>query len=350
METSVHVGEHNSMPSAVDLAKLFFAVCVIAIHVDLVSLFPDRAGWYVEHMLFRLAVPFFFVCTGFFHGKKFLPVANTPQAMGVCVAYCRRNLPAFLLWSAVGLITYAFNAIASGRQPLEVALLLIRTAIFYPRGAMWFVLASMLAVLMIGALWRKRGLLMFIAIAGYTFALLCNNYYFIIDGTPAGNLAMTFVRIFVSARNFLGVGLLQVGLGMWLSSSSCPISKWDRRAVLLALLACSVILLLEVSYTYGKPFLDDGSLFVSMPIIAILVLELCLRLRMPYSRAVSQEMRKLSGDLYYLHPPINQTAGEAIMALSGSVALRFLTVLALCSLVCIVVRRCGNEVVRRFIP
>lgn len=49
----------------VDFMKFFFMLCVIAIHSHIENIF-GRAGWYITHCIFRLAVPFFFIASGFF--------------------------------------------------------------------------------------------------------------------------------------------------------------------------------------------------------------------------------------------------------------------------------------------
>lgn len=53
----------------IDILKFFFMLCVIALHCHIELVF-GRAGWYVLHCIFRLAVPFFFVASGFFFMSK----------------------------------------------------------------------------------------------------------------------------------------------------------------------------------------------------------------------------------------------------------------------------------------
>lgn len=45
--------------NAVDLLKLLFAICVVGIHTQVLDQFSERTNWYITHLLFRLAVPFF---------------------------------------------------------------------------------------------------------------------------------------------------------------------------------------------------------------------------------------------------------------------------------------------------
>ena len=59
------IGTNKKEYNFVDVLKFFFMLCVIAIHCNIESIF-GRTGWYILHCIFRLAVPFFFVASGFF--------------------------------------------------------------------------------------------------------------------------------------------------------------------------------------------------------------------------------------------------------------------------------------------
>ena len=55
----------------IDFLKLFFALCIVGIHTDLVKIFPsEHTQWYVMQVVFRMGVPFFFVVSGYFLGRK----------------------------------------------------------------------------------------------------------------------------------------------------------------------------------------------------------------------------------------------------------------------------------------
>ena len=70
----------------IDYAKLFFAVCIVVIHTD-VFLSTRLSSWMILHGICRLAVPFFFITSGFFFGKKLLISKNIKQDL---VKYCKR--------------------------------------------------------------------------------------------------------------------------------------------------------------------------------------------------------------------------------------------------------------------
>ena len=63
------IGTNKKNYNFIDILKFLFMLCVIAIHCHIELIF-GRAGWYILHCIFRLAVPFFFIASGFFFAAK----------------------------------------------------------------------------------------------------------------------------------------------------------------------------------------------------------------------------------------------------------------------------------------
>lgn len=56
----------------IDIFKFIFSICIVAILTGLLSATSQNINWYLTHMILRLAVPFFFIVSGFFYGKKII--------------------------------------------------------------------------------------------------------------------------------------------------------------------------------------------------------------------------------------------------------------------------------------
>lgn len=83
----------------VDLCKFIACICIVCIHT---AAFSDLIGgyYYLEACVFRLAVPFFFVASGFFFGRK---LSQENGSKSVLQGYIKRlGIPLFF-WELVNI-------------------------------------------------------------------------------------------------------------------------------------------------------------------------------------------------------------------------------------------------------
>lgn len=335
--------------NAIDIMKLFFAICIVGIHTNVLDHFSSRCNWYVTHLLFRLAVPFFFITSGFFFGRKFLQISgDKTERLNICHQYIHKNLPMFIFWGGFGLIWYTITLIIE--QDKFVIIKMIRTALFYPRGAMWYLAASMVAIWIIGELWNHKNLLILIALGGYSFALLANTYYFLVENTWVGQIINLYMKIFISARNAIGVGILYIGLGIWISSENNPLRQWNTKRIVSMCCILFIIYYIEVTITYGKHVLDDSSCFIVLPLFSMMLFLLIQRTYVPVSREQSFEIRKLSVYLYCLHPAIDSIGRTYILKKFNSYVLYFFINLMLCLTIWMLTKKSKNKIIRTVLP
>lgn len=290
----------------IDILKLCFAFCILLLHTGYADGWPVLLEWYTTRMVLRLGVPFFFVASGYFFSKRFLGAAQHRASRTEAVKhYVIPKLLPFAVWSAVSLLFYALELLGEGTALPRMLAMLVRQQLFYPRGAMWFLLACIVAVIIIHLLWPRKKLLIALAVLGYGFALLCNTYYYIVENTAMARLIDAYLHIFISARNGLGVGLLYIGLGIWLGSGQCPVTRWSTSKLALATAAFYLLLFVEVTLCINKHTSEDNSLFLALPGLVCCLLLLAQRITVPISHAASIRCRRLSVYLFYLHFPIH---------------------------------------------
>ncbi|MDO5138712.1 MAG: acyltransferase family protein [Oscillospiraceae bacterium] len=330
--------------SVVDLFKLIFALLIVARHTDLISTCPDPFNWYFKHLVYRLAVPYFFVVSGYFFGKKILAGQDSHVRFEACKQYVIKLFPPLVFWGLIGLVRYAIGLFRE--NSVNIPIKLIQTALFYPKGAMWYLWASILAVCTICALWEHKKTLVLIGICGYAFALLCNSYFFFVSGTPIGNLVTAYMGVFITARNFLGVGVLFIGIGIWLSSDKCVVKRLTKPVLITLLCFFYALFFLEVWFIRGKEVLDDTSLFFALPALTLLLVELTLRTKTRYSASRSIEMRRLSTDLYYSHRAFNDYIGSVLVSIFPNNVLKFIVVLTLCLCLHYITKNSHNKFIR----
>ena len=82
----------------IDIFKLIFALGIVALHTGFLLNF--NFGYYVHSFFFRLGVPFFFLCSGFFLASK----VEEKNKKDVFLKYLKKLFTIYLILSFVYLI------------------------------------------------------------------------------------------------------------------------------------------------------------------------------------------------------------------------------------------------------
>jgi len=280
--------------SLVDIVKLFFAVGIVLIHS---GVFNDNSNlfiWIIEHALFKIGVPFFFVASGFFLESK---LAREVDKKDTIRKYFKRLLIPFVVWL---LLNYYFVATSWNCQNiLSLILTTIRNLVFYPWGSMWYILALIVAIAIIIPFYKK-GKLKKIVIVGaflYIFALLCNNYYFLLDNTPIQPHINKLLNIVVSLRNGIFEGLYFVSIGMY-TSILLREKKINFKLNNIIFFVSYVLFIIEIVLIHGLNYKDDHSLFIMLytliPSLFIFLLQFNVDIK-------SKIYRNYSTGIYFSH-------------------------------------------------
>lgn len=145
--------------SLVDLGKLFFAVCVVAIHTN-----AFHGNKIIHSYIFALAVPFFFIASGFFLGRKIGMTKDKEEYRECLKGYGRKLLVPYLIWG----IWYFFVESAANMIVEHMSLTEALKHQFFswviasPGGGFWYiqVILILIVVLMItDKKWFRLGLL-----------------------------------------------------------------------------------------------------------------------------------------------------------------------------------------------
>lgn len=285
----------------IDFLKLFFALCIVGIHTDIVKIFPsEHTQWYVMQVVFRMGVPFFFVVSGYFLGGKLWNCTDRKEQWHCVGKYIIKLLPPYLVWSIANLIVaiplWYRNL---GGDLKAVHMMIIKTILFYPTGAMWFVLACVIGAFLLCLFWRHKIVMVFFAIAAHTFALFANTYYFVIANTPLHKVIDRYLEIFLNPRKGIYVGFPLLMIGAFLAYPDLIRhfrASWAAELTILAAIA----LVLEMTFIYGKETKDDISLCISflilVPCMVVFFLQKDILHRIPMKWA-----RELSTCIFYPH-------------------------------------------------
>ena len=292
---------------------------------------PYLEYYFVTRFLFRLAVPFFFVSSGYF--------LRLSLEKGKSIkTYCFRLLKPLIVFELLNTVAEEYASIESGTSVLSSIIDAVRHVLFYPYGAMWFLQACIVGSLLLYSFYRRKRMHMGLAIGVllYSFALICNNYYFLIADIPIlQNVVIGYMNTFISARNGLFVGFLFLMLGYFVKD----LQRCKKQILLVLMLVLTAIYIFEIVLTYEKEYLDDGALYLTHIVLLPCMMALLLQVRVNMNNQFSLLLRNLSTGIYMLH----RLLFVVLEGLISSSFLNCLVVIGLAMMICLIVYRWEME-------
>ena len=286
--------------------KFFFAVCIVALHAYAFDWLPKSVYFMIHKGVFRLAVPYFFVASGYFFALN-LPDNCRNNGAKVDTArnrYCRRILYPFIVFSIINTVQQCVSVEMQNGWTVSVAVGLVKHVVFMPYGGMWYLLASMVGIILLAEVIKRNRLHagLVIGLVLYGFALLCNNYYFIAQKTPLIGVVDGYLDWFVSPRNGVLTGFLFLAIG-----AKCRdwVGRWSEKQLLRRLIPLYILYVAEfvLVYVVGIPK-DDGSLYIMQVLVVPVLFLLTCQHKVSMATQRSKLLRNLSTGMYLLHLPI----------------------------------------------
>jgi len=284
----------------IDVLKFIFAILIMCLHGRLFK--GSLQGLFFEKIIVRLAVPFFFVSSGFFYGKK----VYAQRTLGAITKnYISRLAEKLLIFEPISILIYiVVNEYHF--SILKLVLKAIQKILFYPPGALWYIQAVIIAIILLVPFIKreKEKTALFLGLLLYLFALLCNRYYFLCEGTVVEPIVTIYMRLCISARNGVFMGLLYVSIGVLIAK------KWDdlqqkKTLFSVLMLVSGICLVLEVCLTNNKTGMDDNALFIAHLILipALFICAGCKQVPWVKNHINTKILRNLSTSIYLLHSP-----------------------------------------------
>ncbi|WP_164239028.1 acyltransferase family protein [Weissella cibaria] len=270
----------------VDLSKFILAILVVSIH----------AGVPVAGLFGRLAVPYFFIVSGYFYFKKYNLLTDGSVKLKSFVAYSKRIAILLFVWTAMYLPLIAYKFYLSGNFSIvKVGFLTIMGRLPGFEVA-WYLSASILGLgillLMVHFMGAKLTFgitilfeLFFIALCGYHGILVQWNEAF--DSGLINILAFTFVRSW-----------FYLMVGYWLS---IYIDEIKQNLVLpIVPILCVFLLEFVVISKYETGYGGPGTVeFFGVPVLATCVAIVTLKSNFKVRNTAT--LRRLSTFIYLSH-------------------------------------------------
>ena len=138
--------------SCVDIGKLLFAYCVVAIHTLPFTEFSNGTIYDVLFKnLFCIAVPYFFVSSGFFLGKKLNQAELLSEQRNIIVSYFKRLAIPYILWGSIYFVIQIASDVIKDKKPfLDSFLYYLHSLIMSsPGGGLWYVQTILLLLIIL---------------------------------------------------------------------------------------------------------------------------------------------------------------------------------------------------------
>ncbi len=280
----------------IDFLKFFFCLCVVIIHCESLAGINSNVEFFITQGLLRLAVPFFFVASGYFLGKK---VKETPEKIdSIFIKYIRRLLVPLVFFSLINIALETIKMSFYMNGPM-IFREIIKHIVFYPWGALWFVQACVVGACFLYPFAKKNNLekAILIAVMLYSWALLCNNYFFVVQGTFFEPYIHVFMNLCVSARNGIFVGFVYMAIGLFVAKKNVRIPHF-------CIIVSFAVYLLEIFLIRNKASLDDSALYISQLLVVPIIFIKSSSFTLNISDAASLIFRKFSVGVYLLHRPV----------------------------------------------
>lgn len=300
----------------IDAAKLFMAILVVCIHVvplgvtenDGVVFYDGHihtaaaVNFLISHCLARIAVPFFFIASGFLLYRKM-----SIQAFDGAVVkkYLKRIIKLYVLWSIIYL-PVSFRATIAGSISFADALPgYIRNFFFTGSSSQfWYLTGLVVAVSIVSVmLWAKikPAHIVVAALILYAFGLLGQSYYGLIEPFLAESGLIEIIKkigvVVVTTRNGLFDGFIFVALGMCFAYFN--INMRTKRALTMFLISM-VLLLAEIILTHYTGIARAYDMYIMLVPAAFFCFGLFQSLQLR-PRPIYLTMRNMSSMIFYLH-------------------------------------------------
>jgi surface polysaccharide O-acyltransferase-like enzyme len=295
----------NSNNNAIDVMKFICAILVVIIHAQPLSSYSELVNFILVEIISRIAVPFFFVCAGYFFFNKInLQDGKIEKKVGNVKSikkYIWHLLSIYSFWTAFYLIWwiplwYKGGYLTLANMKGYVISIFISGSYYH----LWYIVALIYGMVFTFILLRSFQVKSVIATAvifyligtfAYSYSWIFNKYF----------LTEHFLKLY----GFLGsisVGLFRAFpyLIMGLVFSKYRI-KINTPMSLLLSVVCFLLMALEVGLLKSSGFSSRFSYVLLTGVTVFFVFNTVSKIKLKY-QPVYPFLRKMSSVIYFVHP------------------------------------------------
>lgn len=343
----------NQTTNAVDLAKFICAVLIIMIHIppfgktDTGSIY-NYLNYGIQHYAARIAVPFFFISSGYFLYRK-----TTLSAFAVSYSkkYVFRILKLYCIWSVIYLPIVIYGIVKSQNSYLHSVASYIRNVIFtgsYTQ--LWYLNALIVAVCLTSFMLHK-GIkplrIGIIALCLYFIGLFDHSLYgFIVpvrEHLPFIWKIFKFLgKIIVTTRNGFFFGFLFIAIGMVFAYYDINICR--VKSIVLFVISM-LFMFAEVFLAMKYGYIREHDMFVFLVPSAFFMFSFVKQISLSDNK-IYKVLRVMSSLMFYTHLWVSWVIGRVMKAIginTHNSCARFLSVLIITLILSYIIYDLSNK-------
>ena len=337
--------------NAVDLAKFICAIMIVAIHIAPFglndSLICTLLNYGIQQCFARIAVPFFFVASGFFLYRK---SSYNEFSVGTTKKYVLKLLRLYIIWTII-YFPQKIGDIINHRNGITYGILeYIRRTIFTGSYVqLWYFPATIFAVILISLLISRKiniKAILIIATFLYALGLLAQSWFGII--TPLRNLTPQLWSLLKAVQKVIGTtrdglfeGFLFVGIGGIIAYNGFNIT---RKKALIGFIISYILMLFEVYFVTHFNILREHDMYIFLVPLAYFAFGLAINLQLP-DKKIYKTLRMLSSLIFYIHLWVmwfNQKMFNLLGINVGRTCLLFILTVLLSIICSLIITRLSN--------
>ena len=323
---------------SIDVFRYICAILVIAIHTGPFKEINESLGFIVTDIIPRVAVPFFFIVSGYFYVCK---LQNGEKPLWNSI---KRLLIVYSLWS---IFYYLIQYIQWGYyNPKGFAINCVVSFIFYGSSYhFWFFPALIFALCFTTLLWKMRyqKIIIPLSIILYIIGVLGCAYYNLCRGLPL--LSKLFEHeLFTAIRRILLMGFPFFAGGYLVLSVENVINK--RQSLLMWIVSLTVWII-EIVIVIQNRY--QRNVIITFGLYPFVIFTFIVLLKNPLQRFVSiaGTCRQLANFAYYSHPALIMVIEVLINRISSTGM--FLLVTVASTALGLVICKCNNPLLNELI-
>lgn len=298
-EKSPQVVRHYN---GVDLVKFILSFFVVSIHFHPLTSVDSVAEYFLVNYLARIAVPFYFIASGFLCFRK---TEYGRFDISIPLKYSLKIVKLYLLWSLIYFIPAIMDLLRSSGD-LKTALLYWGRNLFFSGSyrQLWYLNATAFSVILISFLvnrrWKTHNILA-LAFALYCLGLLGQSYFGllkILSPGPEFWAILDFVSsIIVTTRNGLFEGFIFVSIGLLFAYKPF---NFGKRAALIGFVLSMLLLLGEVYYTHQLGWVKEYDMYIMLVPTSFFLFYIAVNAPIK-DKPLWKELRETGALIFYLH-------------------------------------------------